>query len=95
MNLKQLEAFVHVAEGESFSKAAKELFLTQPTVSAHIAGLEKELNARLFVRNTKEVSLSDDGKDLYRYAKQITDLEKAIEERFYICLLYTSDAADE
>lgn len=59
MNLKQLEAFVHVAE-ESFSKAAKELFLTQPTVSAHIAGLEKELNARLFVRNTKEVKLSEE-----------------------------------
>ena len=65
MNLKQLEAFVHVAEGESFSKAAKELFLTQPTVSAHIAGLEKELNARLFVRNTKEVKLSEEGKLLY------------------------------
>ena len=84
MNLKQLEAFVQVAEGGSFSKAAKQLFLTQPTISAHISSLEKELNARLFVRNTKEVSLSDDGKDLYRYAKQITDLEKAIEERFYM-----------
>ena len=84
MNLKQLEAFVQVAEGGSFSKAAKQLFLTQPTISAHISSLEKELNARFFVRNTKEVSLSDDGKDLYRYAKQITDLEKAIEERFYM-----------
>ena len=84
MNLKQLEAFVQVAEGGSFSKAAKQLFLTQPTISAHISSLEKELNARLFVRNTKEVKLSDDGKDLYRYAKQITDLEKAIEERFYM-----------
>lgn len=84
MNLKQLEAFVQVSESGSFSKAAKELFLTQPTISAHISSLEKELNVRLFIRNTKEVSLSDDGKDLYRYAKQITDLEKAIEERFYI-----------
>lgn len=84
MNLKQLEAFVQVSEGGSFSKAAKELFLTQPTISAHISSLEKELNVRLFIRNTKEVSLSDDGKDLYRYAKQITDLEKAIEERFYM-----------
>ena len=84
MNLKQLEAFVQVAESGSFSKAAKELFLTQPTISAHISSLEKELNVRLFIRNTKEVSLSDDGKDLYRYAKQITDLEKAIEERFYM-----------
>ena len=84
MNLKQLEAFVEVAEGGSFSKAAKNLYLTQPTISAHISALEKELEVRLFVRNTKEVSLSDDGKDLYRYAKQITDLEKAIEERFYM-----------
>lgn len=84
MNLKQLESFVQVSESGSFSKAAKELFLTQPTISAHISSLEKELNVRLFIRNTKEVSLSDDGKDLYRYAKQITDLEKAIEERFYM-----------
>lgn len=84
MNLKQLEAFVQVSESGSFSKAAKELFLTQPTISAHISSLEKELNVRLFIRNTKEVSLSDDGKALYRYAKQITDLEKAIEERFYM-----------
>ena len=84
MNLKQLEAFVQVSESGSFSKAAKELFLTQPTISAHISSLEKELNVRLFIRNTKEVNLSDDGKDLYRYAKQITDLEKAIEERFYM-----------
>ena len=82
MNLKQLEAFVQVAEGGSFSKAAKELFLTQPTISAHIASLEKELGVRLFVRNTKEVGLSDDGKDLYKYARQIVDLEKKIEERF-------------
>ena len=84
MNLKQFEALVQVSESGSFSKAAKELFLTQPTISAHISSLEKELNVRLFIRNTKEVSLSDDGKDLYRYAKQITDLEKAIEERFYM-----------
>ncbi len=82
MNLKQLEAFVHVAEGGSFSKAAKELYLTQPTVSAHISSLEKELNVRLFIRNTKEVNLSDDGKELYKYAKQMIDLQKKIEERF-------------
>ena len=82
MNLKQLEAFVQVAEGGSFSKAAKDLFLTQPTVSAHISSLEKELIVRLFIRNTKEVNLSDDGKELYKYAKQMIELQKKIEERF-------------
>lgn len=82
MNLKQLEAFVQIAEGGSFSKAAKELFLTQPTISAHISALEKELAVRLFVRNTKEVSLSEDGQALYKYARQMVDLEKKIEEKF-------------
>lgn len=82
MNLKQLEAFVQVAEGGSFSKAARELYLTQPTISAHISSLEKELNVRLFVRNTKEVSLSDNGKDLYKYAKQMVDLQGKIDEHF-------------
>ena len=82
MNLKQLEAFVQVAEGGSFSKAARELYLTQPTIRAHISSLEKELNVRLFVRNTKEVSLSDNGKDLYKYAKQMVDLQGKIEEHF-------------
>ena len=79
MNLKQLEAFVCVADKKSFSKAARKLYLTQPTISAHIASLEKELDARLFIRNTKEVSLSEDGTILYSYAKQMIDLEEQIE----------------
>lgn len=83
MNLKQLEAYVEVADSRSFSKAAKKLFLTQPTVSAHIASLEKELNVRLFVRNTKEVSLSEDGQLLYRHAKQMVEIERQIEGIFY------------
>lgn len=82
MNLKQLEAFVEVAESGSFSKAAKNLYLTQPTVSAHISSLEKELEVRLFVRNTKEVSLSVEGQTLYKYASRMVDLEKRIEEEF-------------
>ena len=82
MNLKQLEAFAGVAETKSFSLTAKQLFLTQPTVSAHIASLEKELNTCLFVRSTKGVALSDDGKELYAYAEQMLELEKKIRERF-------------
>ena len=84
MNLKQLEAFVQISDSGSFSKAAKDLFLTQPTISAHISTLEKELNTRLFVRNTKEVRLSDSGKILYDYAKQMTILQKKIEDTFAV-----------
>ena len=82
MKLKQLEGFGQVAGGGSFSKAAKELFLTQPTISAHIASLEKELKVRRFIRNTKEVSLSDDGRELYKEAKPMMELEKEVEEKF-------------
>lgn len=78
MNLKQLEAFVCVAEEKSFSAAAKKLYLTQPTVSAHIGTLEKELEARLFVRTTKEVELSRDGERLYDNARKMLQLEKNI-----------------
>ena len=84
MNLKQLEAFVQIADSGSFSKAAKELYLTQPTISAHISSLEKELNTRLFVRNTKDVRLSDSGAVLYDYAKQMIALQKKIEDAFVV-----------
>lgn len=82
MNLKQLEAFTAIADEGSFSRAAKSLFLTQPTVSSHISSLEQELNVRLFVRNTKEVNLSEDGKILYGYAKQMISIQRQIEMAF-------------
>lgn len=78
MNLKQLEAFVCVAEGKSFSAAAKKLYLTQPTVSAHVSSLEKELGVRLFVRTTKDVELSPEGDRLYDNARKMLQLEKNI-----------------
>ena len=84
MNLKQLEAFVQVSESGSFSRAAKELYLTQPTVSAHISALERELKTRLFIRNTKEVMMSDAGQDLYKYARQMFELECQIAEHFNV-----------
>lgn len=78
MNLKQLEAFVCVTEVKSFSKAAKKLYLTQPTISAHINSLEKELGRKLFIRTTKDVFLSADGQLLYEKARQMLQLEKSI-----------------
>ena len=82
MNLKQLEAFARVAETKSFSEAAKRLYLTQPTVSAHVSALEKELRVCLLLRTTKEVSLTEEGKALYGYAVQMLDLEQEIREHF-------------
>ena len=55
MNFRQLEVFVSIVKFHSFSKAAEELYLTQPTVSAHISALEEEMGVQLIVRSTKAV----------------------------------------
>ena len=82
MNLKQIEAFVFVADEKSFSKAASKMFLTQPTVSAHVSSLEDELNVSLFNRTARGAELSMDGKRMYLYAKQIIELHDAILSQF-------------
>ena len=82
MNLKQIEAFVKVANNRSFSQTAKELYLTQPTISAHISALEEELGVQLFVRTTKGVRVTEEGKKLYLYARQMTELEENIKTLF-------------
>ena len=80
MDIKQLEAFAHVVENNSFSKTAELLHLTQPTISAHIASLEKELKIKLIVRTTKEIYPSDAGRLLYEYAKKILQLRDEAQE---------------
>ena len=80
MELKQLESFVSVADNLSFSKAARSLYLTQPTVSAHIAQLEKDLGCRLFERTTKSLRLTETGKSIYPLAARMVALKNSIEE---------------
>lgn len=80
MDLNQLEIFVNVINNRSFTKTAKQLFITQPTVSAHVAALERELGVQLLVRTTKEVAPSEQGEILYQYANQMLSLrESALE----------------
>lgn len=79
MDMKQLEALVYVVETCSFSRAGELLHLTQPTISSHIASLERELKIKLIVRTTKEIYPSEAGKLLYGYAKEIlTKREEAV-----------------
>ena len=79
MDLKQLEVFVAVVKHQSFSKASRELFLTQPTVSAHIQNLENELETVLVNRSNKTITLTESGKILYEHAIYIlNNCKKAI-----------------
>jgi len=80
LDIHQLEIFTKVAEFKSFSKAAQEMYLTQPTVSQHITSLESYLETKLFDRLGKEVSLTKVGEVLYHYAKQITALRREAQQ---------------
>jgi len=61
VELAQLEAFIQVAHHRSFSRAAEALFLTQPSVTARIQSLEREIGERLFERTGRSVTLTDAG----------------------------------
>lgn len=81
MDIRKIEAFSKVYEHCSFSKAGKALYLSQPTISAHVAALEQELEVSLFDRIGRTVVPTKAGDILYLHAKKIFDAsELAISE---------------
>lgn len=71
MNTTQLECFVSLASTLNFAKTAEQVFLTQPAVTKEIQSLESELSAKLFVRTTRSVSLTDVGRQFLPEAQSI------------------------
>ncbi len=78
IDFRHLETFCRVASLKSFSKAAEDLFLTQPTVSGHILTLEKSLSIRLLDRRGREVHLTKAGEIFYRFALRILTSRKEL-----------------
>ena len=69
MNFRQLEIFVRVVEEKSFTKAAKKLYVSQPALSKSIRALEEDVDKVLFERSAYGLELTEDGKTVYKYAK--------------------------
>ncbi|MEJ8563152.1 LysR family transcriptional regulator [Yoonia sp. GPGPB17] len=78
LNLKQLEAFVWVADLQSFRRAAERLNTTQPNISARIAGLEQALGTTLMTRDAGSVRLTGKGQDLLAHARRVLDATDAL-----------------
>lgn len=68
MDVRKLDAFCKVYELQNFSKAGEVMFLSQPTISSHVANLEEELGVRLFDRMGRKVTPTEAGHVLYRSA---------------------------
>ena len=78
MDVRKLEAFCKVYELQNFSKAGEMMFLSQPTISSHVANLEVELGVKLFDRLGRKVMPTQAGDVLYRSAIAIFEnLEQA------------------
>ena len=79
MDFVLLKSFIAVAEEKSFSSAAKNLFISQQTLSKQIAKLEEELGTTLFIRS-RPLALTPDGGHLLPIAKEILQLKQQFEE---------------
>lgn len=75
MRLEYIRSFISVVNCKSFSAAAKQMYLSQPTISTHIKQLEEELNVQLLIRSTKDVILSEAGLLFYPYAVRLLETE--------------------
>ena len=67
MNLQQLYYFRKLAEVQHYTKAAKALYITQPSLSDSIASLEHELSVSLFQKKGRGVQLTKYGQEFYEY----------------------------
>lgn len=80
VDLMRLKAFIFAAESLNFSDAAKQLHVTQPTISHHIKTLEKTLNVELFVRSGHNLKLTEAGRLLLPFAHKLVHQANELQE---------------
>ena len=80
-NISRYKIFLAVAECKSISKAAVQLYVSQPAVSITIKKLEENLNTTLFIRKSKGVELTESGRKLYENAKRAFQILLDTEDR--------------
>ncbi len=80
LTLQQLEALIRLVEERSFSRAAKRMHLTQPSLTKHIRNVEEALDAKVVNRSSRSLTLTPEGKVLYDYARRIVRLRDEARE---------------
>ncbi len=81
ITFQQLEALIHLVTEHNFSRAAKKMVLTQPSLSKNISNLEDAVGARVVTRESTGVSLTPEGRLVYEFARKIISLREDIKER--------------
>ena len=83
MKIIQLQYFVEVVKTNNISKAAKNLYVSQPAISTAIRELEKEFNTSLFIRYNNQITLTDEGHYLYLLALDLLDNFEKVRSHMY------------
>ncbi len=82
MTLQQLRYIVTVADKGTISSAAKELFISQPSLTNAIKELEEEIQITIFNRTNKGIIVSNEGNEFLAYARQVLEQFNLLEEKF-------------
>ncbi|MCI5649549.1 MAG: LysR family transcriptional regulator [Fusicatenibacter sp.] len=84
MTLQQLRYVIQAADSHSMNEAARELYISQPTLSAAIRDLEQEIGMEIFRRTSRGTMLTPEGEEFLGYARQVADQYRLLEERFVL-----------
>ena len=84
MTLKQLEYVCKVAEKLNITDAANELFIAQPSLTHALNELEQEMNIIIFNRTNKGVTITNDGEEFLRYARQVLEQANLLNDKYKI-----------
>ena len=82
MRIQQLHYIIKIVETGSMNEAAKQLFITQPSLSNAVRDLEREMGIDIFNRNPKGITLTKDGVEFLSYARQVVEQTALLEERY-------------
>lgn len=82
MTLQQLKYVIKIVECGSITEAARQLFISQPSLSAALKEIETEMGIEIFYRTSKGISLSSDGTEFLSYARQIIEQTELLEQRY-------------
>ena len=82
MTLQQIKYVIAVADTGTLTKAAKQLFISQPSLTNSIHALEKEMNIEIFRRTNKGIVISKEGEEFLGYARQVLEQSQLLEERY-------------
>ena len=82
MTLQQLKYILAISETGSMNKAAEQLYVSQPSLTSSVQELEKEIGIKIFNRSGRGVTLTNDGSEFIRYARQVVGQFDILSERY-------------